>query len=234
MHKELKAKAIKLRTENNLSYNAILVQVPVAKSTLSEWLRHFPLSKEKILELRREGWKKGETSRERFRETMRSKRNERMKKIYDSCVIKMSRIPKDSFFVAGLMLYLGEGSKTDYSKIVLANTDPKIVAFFTKWLNEFLGVPRGRLKAQLHLYPNMDIKKETKFWKNILDFENNQFYKPYISKILRSSFTYKESFRHGTCSVYFGSVEKKSELMASIQAFIDLYLNKNNSTIKGV
>lgn len=226
MHKELKAKAIKLRIENNLSYNAILTQVPVAKSTLSEWLKHFPLSKEKILELRREGWKKGEASREKFRETMRNKRNERMKKIYNVCIARMSKIPKDAFFVAGLMLYLGEGSKTNYSKIALANTDPRIVTFFTKWLKEFLSVPKGKLKVQLHLYPNMNIEKETEFWKNILGFKNEQFYKPYISKILRSSFTYKESFRHGTCSVYFGGVEKKSELMASIQAFIDLYLNK--------
>lgn len=229
MHKELKAKALKLRIDNNLSYNAILVQVPVAKSTLSEWLKHFPLSKEKILELRREGWKKGEASRERFRETMRNKRNERMKKVYDVCVAKISKISKDALFVAGLMLYLGEGSKTDYSKIVLANTDPRIVSFFTTWLNEFLDIPKERMKAQLHLYPNMDIEKETKFWKNVLGFQDKQFYKPYISKILRSSFTYKESFRHGTCSVYFGSVDKKAELMMNIQAFIDLYLNKTIS-----
>ena len=226
MHKELKAKAIKLRIENSLSYSAILAQIPVAKSTLSDWLKHFPLSEEKILELRRDGWRKGEASRERFRETMRNRRSDRMKKIYNVCAAKMSKIPKDAFFVAGLMLYLGEGSKTQYSKIALANTDPRIVAFFTKWLNEFLCIPKERMKAQLHLYPNMDIEKETKFWKNILGFKSEQFYKPYISKILRSSFTYKESFRHGTCSVYFGSVEKKSELMASIQAFIDLYLIK--------
>ena len=97
MHKELKAKAIRLRIENSLSYNAILTQIPVAKSTLSEWLKHFPLSKEKILELQKEGWKKGETSRERFRETMRHKRKERMKKIYDICIAKISKIPRDSF-----------------------------------------------------------------------------------------------------------------------------------------
>ena len=125
------------------------------------------------------------------------------------------------------MLYLGEGSKTSYSKIALANTDPKIITFFIKWLTEFLDIPRKRMKAQLHLYPTMDIEKEKEFWKNTLDFKEEQFYKPYISKILRGSFNYKESFRHGTCSVYFGSVEKKSELMASIQAFIDLYLNRN-------
>lgn len=224
MHKELKEKAIKLRLEQGLSYGEILAEVPVAKSTLSEWLKYFPLSEEKILELKKRGSEKGVISRERFIITMRKKREERMKKVYDSCHERMLKIPKDAFFVAGLMLYLGEGSKTSYSKIALANTDPRIVNFFVKWLEEFMGICRSSLKAQLHLYSNMDIESETGFWENTLCFKREQLYKPYISKILRGSFTYKESFRHGTCSVYFGSVEKKLELMSSIQAFVDLYL----------
>lgn len=227
MRKELKAKAIQLRVENNLSYSAILAQIPVAKSTLSGWLKNFPLSKERILALKREGWQKGEVSRERFRETMRLKREAHMKKVYDACLKRLSKIPHDAFFVAGLMLYLGEGSKTNYTKISLANTDPKIVLFFANWLEEFLGIPKHALKAQLHLYPTMDIEKEKDFWKNVLDFNDTQFYKPYISKLTNSSFTYKESFRHGTCSLYFGSVLKKTELTASIQAFVDLYLKKH-------
>ena len=105
---------------------------------------------------------------------MRNKRNERMGKIYNSCLAKMSKISRDAFWVAGLMLYLGEGSKTDYSKIVLANTDPKIVVFFTKWLNEFLAIPRNKLKAQLHLYPNMDLDKEKNFWKNINAYQRSK------------------------------------------------------------
>lgn len=224
MHKELKEKAIKLRLEDNLSYSAILAQVPVSKSTLSEWLRHFPLSEERILELKRKGWEKGEISREKFRQTMRKKREQKMKEVYNSCFARILKIPTDAFFVAGLMLYLGEGSKTNYSKIALANTDPRVIIFFVKWLTEFLKIPKSALKAQLHLYPTMDIEKEKKFWKITLGFKNSQFYKPYISKILRGSFNYKESFRHGTCSVYFGSVEKKLELMSNIQALVDLYI----------
>lgn len=226
MHKELKEKAIKLRLNKQLSYNAILKQIPVAKSTLSEWLRHFPLSEEKILELRRISWAKGESSRERFRNTMRKKREARSKIAYEKAIRKISKIPKDAAFVAGLMLYLGEGSKTNYSKIALANTDSRIIKFFVKWLADFMEIPRNKLRCQLHLYPAMNIENERKFWKNELGFNDSQFYKPYISKILRSSFTYKESFRHGTCTVYFGSVDKKEELMANIQAFIDLYLSK--------
>ena len=224
MHKELKEKAIRLRLEQNLSYNAILQQIPVAKSTLSEWLRHFPLTEEQVRELKRRGWEKGEASRELFRVTMRKKREQKFIKVYDACLAKLANTSHDAFYVAGLALYLAEGSKTNPYKTVLANTDPRIIKFFVKWSAEFMNVPKEKMRAQLHLYQTMDIEKERNFWKNELGFSNSQFYKSYISKNAQGSFTYKESFRHGTCSLYYGGGEKKQELMAAIQAFIDIFL----------
>lgn len=44
---ELKAKAIALR-QQGLSYNEILAQVPVSKSSLSLWLRNIPVDREMI------------------------------------------------------------------------------------------------------------------------------------------------------------------------------------------
>src|SRR3989344_269965 len=81
MHHELKQKAIELRMSRHLSYSAILAQIPVAKSTLSEWLKNYPLRKDRILELKRLAWKKNEIKIELFRETMRAKREEKDKKI---------------------------------------------------------------------------------------------------------------------------------------------------------
>ena len=53
MHKRLKEKAIRLRIENQLGYGSIRAQVPVAKSTLSVWLRQFPLSEKKDLRVKK-------------------------------------------------------------------------------------------------------------------------------------------------------------------------------------
>lgn len=60
MNSILREKVIKLRIENNLSYSAIRKRLGVPKSTLSGWLNSYPLSKERIKELRLLGWKKGE------------------------------------------------------------------------------------------------------------------------------------------------------------------------------
>ena len=74
MDSVLREKAVKLRTERELSYSEIKKRLGVSKSTLSYWLKDFPLSEEKIVQLKRLGWKKGEASRERFRNTMAGKR----------------------------------------------------------------------------------------------------------------------------------------------------------------
>lgn len=224
MNHDLKQKAIFLRIEKEFSYNAIGKQLGVAKSTLSGWLKEFPLSKEKILELRKTAWKNNETKIEMFRATMREKRKQKNETIYATYRKKLSKLPKEALFTAGLTLYLAEGSKRDYSRLVLANTDPDVIKFFIKWLNEFFGVPKEKMKAQLHLYETMDIQKEVEFWKKELNFDDKQFFKNQVRKLQKASFSYKESFRHGTCSLYFGSVEKKTHVMMAIKAFVDSYL----------
>ncbi len=64
------------------------------------------------------------------------------------------------------------------------------------------------------------------FWKNELELNQSQFYKPWISKIKKGSFSYRESFRHGTCTAHAFGGEKKRELMMAIKAFVDKYLKQ--------
>lgn len=230
MNSQLRQRAINLRIKKELSYSEIRKRLGVPKSTLSYWLREFPISEERILELRRQGWKKSEAGRERFRTTMRKKKELRDREVYNKYQIRFTELSEDALFITGLILYLGEGDKKDYARIGLANTDPAIIKFFIKWMNEFLSVNKEEVKVQLHLYENMDIKKEKEFWRSELGFQENQFYKPAIRKLQKSSFSYKESYRHGTCSVYVLGVERKRELTMAIQAFIDKYMEHKKGT----
>jgi transposase-like protein len=225
MHHELKQEAIRLRVEEELSYDAIRKKLGVAKSTLHEWLKHFPLSRERILELKRANWTNNQAKIELYRTTMAEKRERSKQKIYDRYKKRFKKLSENSFFVAGLMLYLAEGAKTREYDIRIANTDVRIIKFFMRWLQKSFAISQGRLRAQLHLYPTMDIPKEILFWKKELEFEDCQFYKPEIRKLTKASFSYSESFRHGTCSLGFSSVEKKAEIMMAIRAFLDLHLS---------
>ena len=121
------------------------------------------------------------------------------------------------------MLYMAEGSKQNKYAICLANTDPKIIKFFMWWMETFMDISRSTMRGQLHLYESMDIEKEKEFWSQELGLKSNQFYKEQIRKLRPSSFSYSESYRHGTCQIYYHSGKRKTELMLSIKAFFDTY-----------
>ncbi|TSC74650.1 MAG: Uncharacterized protein G01um101433_1043 [Parcubacteria group bacterium Gr01-1014_33] len=224
MNSQLREQVLNLRVKEELSYGEIKKRLGVPKSTLSYWLRELPLSEERILELRRKGWSKGEASRERFRTAMRQKRELTARHIYEAQRKHLSDTSRDTFFVAGLMLYLGEGEKTTTSRICLANTNPRIIKFFIKWMEEFLGIRKNEMRSQLQLYGNMDLEAEKGFWRTTTGFSASQFYKPYIHKLRPASFSYKESYRHGTCNISYLNVPRKTKLMMAIQAFLDLYM----------
>lgn len=216
-------KAIEMRLVQQLGYGEIAKKLRVSKSTLSRWLEDLPLSDERLLELRRFAWSKGEAKREQFRRTMRKKREEREQLIYSAQRKKLNRISEQTLFVAGLMLYVAEGDKKTRAEIAFANTDSTMILFFMRWLEKFLDIPKEKLRVQLHLYENMDVPKEERFWLEQLGLKKTQLCKTQIRPVRSGSFSYREPFRHGTCKLYVGGVAKKSELMLSIRAFFDTY-----------
>lgn len=226
MNSKLRQLAVNLRKKENLSYSQIRNELGIPKSTLSYWLRELPLSEAKIKNLQRIGWKKSEVSRERFRNTMRAKRIKNDYETYQKYRKQFNNLSEETIFVAGLVLYLGEGDKKNYSRIAIANTDPQIINFFIQWLVRFLNVDKNLIKVQLHLYEDMNIEKEVKFWQNILGMGISQFYKPSVRNLKKASFTYKDSIRHGTCAIYVLRVEKKRKLEMAIKAFLDEVMNK--------
>lgn len=218
-----RSKAIELRIKHKLGYGAIAKRIKVSKSTLSYWLRDLPLTDERILELQREAWGRGQASRELFLKTMREKRKAREQIVYLEQKKKLGRLTEQALFVAGLMLYLAEGSKKNPYSICFSNTDPEIIKFFVWWMEHFMSISRSKMKGQLHLYASMDLKAEKSFWARELGFKQAQFYKDQIRKLRPASFSYAESYRHGTCQVYSHGWKQKAELMLSIKAFLDTY-----------
>ncbi len=224
MRDQLREEAVKLRADKRLSYGEIQKKLNVPKSTLSYWLQDYPLNEKEILKFRQAAWLRGEVSRERFRNSMKKRKDALECEIYSYQKKKLSNLKKESFFIGGLMLYLGEGDKKNKNRVGLANTDPAVIKFFIKWLQDFFSVPKNMIRAELHLYENMNIKAEKLFWKKVTGFPVNQFYKDQIRKIEKRKFNYREPQRHGTCSIILASSDKKREIMITIKAFLDLYL----------
>ncbi|MFZ2523652.1 MAG: helix-turn-helix domain-containing protein [Minisyncoccia bacterium] len=196
-----KSKAIALR-KKGYSYSQIKMKLGISKSTLSEWLRPYPLSPERIRLLRDVNPKRIEN----FRNTMAKKRQIKLDDAYKKSGTDIGSISKRELFLLGFALYWAEGGKTKISTVALGNTDPAMLKFFIKWLT-LLGVSKDRLTIKLHLYKDMDKGKIISFWCKTLGVRPSQFIKPYVKDSRTTDLSYKNGFGHGTCNVVYDNTD---------------------------
>ena len=214
---KIREQAILLRKQKK-SYSQIKKIIPVSKSTLSNWLRNYPLSKKIIIELR----DVNESRIEKFRETMKRKHEIRLNKIYYEESKKILPLSKRELFIAGLFLYWGEGSKGPYM-INISNSDPKMINFSMYWFVNSLQISKNKIRVCLQLYKDMNIKEEIKYWSKKLDMPLSSFRKPYIKKTARQNINHKGGYGHGTCNLVVGNVILKERIMIGIKSICDYY-----------
>ena len=128
-------KALALRKQE-MSYSQIKKILGVSKSTLSYWLRGYPLSKQSIKKLQRLGARRSEQAIEKYRETMRQKREKRLTETYQTQKQLILPLSNRELFIAGLLLYWGEGTKCRRDGLSISNNDPSVIRFFIYWLKK--------------------------------------------------------------------------------------------------
>jgi len=211
-------KAIRLRKQE-MSYGQIKKKLKVSKSTLSLWLRDYPLSKERIRELR----DCNEQRIEKYRETRRKNKEKRLQETYEIQKKLVLPLNKREIFVAGLLLYWGEGTKYKMDGLSISNTDPSIIKFFIYWLNKILNIPKEKMTVRLQLYNDMNIQKEINYWSDTLKIPLRQFTPPYIKKTSISRINHKGGFGHGTCNVRINNTLIAEKIFMSLKAISDRY-----------
>lgn len=211
---EDRRRAIELRMQGK-SYSQIRDEVGAGKGVLSYWLKNYPLTEEQKTRLydKRDIWV------EKFRESMRRKREANLKLIYDRQKKYWGRFTQRDLMIMGVGLYWGEGQKGG-SSVSVCNTDPDVILLCLFWLETCFGINRNdkRLRIYLHLYSDMKVEESVIYWRDILGVSRDQFTKPYIKQSSRAGLTYK-SFGHGTCRIQLADAKIKKEIMATIRIF---------------
>jgi hypothetical protein len=193
MKLNLKEKAIKLR-KKGLTYSEILKQVPVAKSTLSLWLRDVGLSKpqkQKLSKKRLEAGRRGGIAR-------RQQRIEKTKKIQEKAIKDVGTISERELWLMGTMLYWAEGRKQNSrdtsAMLEFGNSDPKMIQIYLKWLKKFLNVRNEDMVFRLQIHENSRnrIDDVVKFWSDNIGFSKNRigesiYYKKHNPKTVRKN-----------------------------------------------
>jgi len=211
-------KALALRKQE-MSYSQIKEILNVSKSSLSLWLRNYPLSKERINALQANNKKRIE----RYRETRRKTKEARLQGYYKEQKKIVFPLSKRDIFIAGLFLYWGEGSKSKTAEVSVSNTHPSVINFFIKWMDMVFGIPKEKLHFKMHFYSDMDIKKETTFWAKSLDVFEKQFKNPYIKESSSLRINEKGSFEHGTCNAGIYDARLHEKILMTLKAISDKY-----------
>ncbi len=213
-----KHKAITLRAAG-YSYRYIHEQTGLAKSTLSYHLATVPYTPNPhtLKEKKRAQQKSADT-----------KHRQKLSRISASESIaqkEIGKLTKRDIFIAGVALYIGEGSKTQ-NIVRLVNSDVRVLCLFLRWLDT-LGVPRSHVKARVHAYPTTDLKKAVEYWSNQIQLPVSQFQRPCVDRRLDKDKKRAGTHEWGTLHLTVGANGKSefgSALSRKIKAYMDILL----------
>lgn len=214
-------KAIELRKQGK-TYSEIKRKLGLSKSTLSNWLNNYPLTKSQINAIEKSAKRNKELGVERCRLTKQKKRKIRLNSIYQREKSELLPLTNREIYLIGLFLYWGEGFKDIKGSLSLSNTDPRVIKFYMYWLVKCLKISKERIKVLVHLYSDMNIEESLNYWSRELDIIRSQFSRPYIKKSKRVNIDQK-GFGHGTCNLVFSDVRLKEKVILGIKAISDYY-----------
>lgn len=152
------------------------------------------------------------------------KRRDRDLKVRREAVDFFENHKDESLFLSGVALYWAEGTRLSnkYRKYQLAftNSEGVIIGFYCKFLEKYFSdFTKRDWRAELFLYPDIEIQKAVSYWSDILKIPAIQFIKP---QILNGNGLQNGKLRFGTCCIYINSKDaclKMQEWINSIGNF---------------
>jgi hypothetical protein len=130
---------------------------------------------------------------------------------------RLGRLGTQAFLAAGAALYAGEGAKRD-GAVRLANTDPRMVAFFLRWLRHFFAVDESRLRLTLYLHEGLDLETANAFWSGLTGIPIAQFGKPY--RAVADPTRRRTKHPMGCPSIHYGCSRTHRAIMGLVRALL--------------
>jgi hypothetical protein len=186
-----KEKVFELRREGK-TYREIEKLLTISRSTLCDWFKNEKWSNH-IKELNNKVHLKISIEHlSKLNEGRRIMLEEKYKKVEDEAIKEFEVYKTDPLFIAGLMLYAGEGDKMTKNVIRLANVDFFIHKIFLKFIEKFTKVRVEKIRISILLYPDLDMETCKNKWAQELNIPVKNFHKPQVilgrSKIKRLHF----------------------------------------------
>jgi hypothetical protein len=171
---DLRERARELRTQG-LSYNEIVAQLGVAKSSVSLWVRDIPCPKRFAYvhsERRLEGLRKFNQARSarHAAETV-------------TAAAEIGELTDREVLISGAIAYWCEGTKNKPSnkanRVTFINSDPGLIAFFLRFVS-VAGVSLDDLIFRVYIHENADAETAHRFWLGVTGAQPEQFRSPVL------------------------------------------------------
>ena len=102
-----------------------------------------------------------------------------IRKIKEESKKELYKLDDFSFFIAGIMMYWAEGSKT--RGVSITNSDERIILFMLKWFEKIFNIDiKKRIQIHLHIH---DINKDQiikKYWSKLTKIPMSNFGKSFV------------------------------------------------------
>jgi len=218
--------ALKLR-KKGLSYSKISKELDIPQSTLHYWFKDLAWSGKIKKELTEKAIR---TSRKRIKKVIKSNKerwDKWRKGFKDEAKKDFTKLKSNRLFVAGIMLYWGEGDQNLKYPIRLTNTNYKMISLFKRFLLEICKIKKEDIYLSLFIYPDIVEERCKEFWSKKIGIKVNNFDK---AQVIYGKHPTKR-LENGICSI---RVRKSIGFKEKILVWIDLLsedLNKNAGVV---
>ncbi|MEI6843313.1 MAG: hypothetical protein WCK48_02300 [bacterium] len=177
---ELKQKAIELRKLGK-SYGFINRETGISSSMLSYWFSNKEWSKKIALKNNKENIKNSTKKIISMNKQRRLNLSEKYKLAEEEATVQFEKFKNDPMFIGALMLYVGEGDKSNNNNSLrIGNIDHSVLGIFIKFLGKYCNIPRENIRFWLLCYPDLDIEKCENWWLEKLDLTRDNLYKTQV------------------------------------------------------
>lgn len=195
------------------TYSEIAKICNVSVSTLSNWLKHEPFSKQVAVT----NAKRATIENTKRLASINKARNTERKGQYAE-VVRLAEIEYKNYhtsplFMAGLMLYLSQGDTQNDRLIRMTNSRTDLHRIFIRFLTTYLGVEKRSIRFWLLLYPDQAEVACMQHWSKKTGLSAGQFYKNQVIQG-RSS---KKTLHFGVGNTIIGSTLLKKKLVRWIE-----------------
>jgi hypothetical protein len=195
------------------SYNLIHKKLGVPISTLSNWLSEISWSKTIRKDLTQKAFIKVYPQLQAMNQTRMLKWEKWREEARQEAKRDFGSLSQDQLFIAGVVIYWGEGDKNPKNPVRVSNTDPHMLKIFVKFLRAICALSEDKVKAHLVLYPDLDEPTCKKYWSSLIGIRQTLFYKTQVIQGKHKT----RRLGYGICTVEVSSRQLKEKMLVWIK-----------------